>query len=696
VKPAIAAVFFAALTLSAAHAAACTPWTTRPLDVEAGSSLFPQGTAVSGIRTDRAVVWVRASKSVPLSVRASSGPGCDEFLSKPVRPRGGRDRTARISVDGLVAGTWYRYRVEAAGKRVRASPWAWFRTAPATGTGFDLVYTADIGPRAKWRGFVVDQMATEDADLLLFLGDWPYADVHPKALTALDFRRKYREHRAIPLFRRMLAARGLEAVWDDHEVKNDWDGKDAVEEAERVEAGMRAWRDFFITSAAPRGEIYRRVRWGDVDIFLLDTRSHRSANSARDNARKTMLGKQQLRWLLAGLQESDAVFKVVCTSVPLDYGTTRKDQWPAFSTERDKLLAHIENNAIEGVVFVTADQHWFAAHHLPGGHKQFQAGPLSQFLRTPGVGVSPAVRVQAEELNYAVLRYSPSPPQLTVIGKGTGGKEIYREVVSPGRGRLSVAPPHPWALWQTHGPHTFFGTGPLEALSAPAGRYELRFAPASPDFPVPADAIFELGAGGEHRASWVTTMRPRVWDAFDGGLEQWVVVDQGEKDRTSQWRVRSGVLAERGNCHDRDDEPLDLPKNGTMLIRPDAALDQGSVAVRAAAYDLDGFGLVYHYRDANNYHRAAFHPERGFVRLVQVRGGVATALAIKTEVELPRRWWTTYAVQRVGDEHRVYVSGKLVLSATQKASGGATGLYSWGMKDVRFDDFAVVDAATGR
>lgn len=689
---AIASIAALILALSGSPTEACSPWTQRPLPAPEASRHFPQGTAVSGIRTDRAIVWVRAAKGKKVRVRASAGEGCEEMVTDAVRPRGGRDRTARIPLQNLATGTWYRYRVETDERKPATTPWAWFRTAPAGGTGFTLAFTADIGPRSRWHKYVVDQLTDEEADLLLFLGDWPYADVPPKALDLLDFRKKYRDARAQPIFRRMSGARGVEAVWDDHELKNNWDGKDAKEFPELVEAGTRAWRDYFVTAGAPRGEIYRKLAWGDVDIFLLDTRSHRSSNTAKDGPRKTMLGKKQLRWLLAGLTDSKAAFKLVCTSVPLDYGTTGRDQWPSFSHERDKLLSHIGANGIEGVVFLTGDQHWFAAHHLPSGAKQFQAGPLSQFLRTPGSGVPPAVRVQAEEHNYATVRYDPSPPRLTIVGRGAGEKELYREVVVPGRGQLVVEPPHPFAQWSTAGAHIFYGTGAHQAAYAPAGAYKLAFAPATPDVEVPPPTQFVINPGGAHQARWATPVRPRVWDTFDGPLApDWTVVDQGEKDPTSDWRVQNGYVRERGNAFDVDDAPDALPKLGTMLVRAGAELREGSLVVRAAAYDYDGFGLVYHYRDPRNYHRVAFHPERRFVRLVRVRDGVATALGGRTDVELPRRWWTTYAVRRAGDVHEVYVGGERLITATDAVSGGTSGLYAWGMKDIRFDDFAVID-----
>jgi alkaline phosphatase D len=60
-----------------------------------------------------------------------------------------------------------------------------------------------------------------------------------------------------------------------------------------------------------------------VELFILDTRQYRSRNSEPDGPGKSMLGETQRRWLLDGLAASDAVWKVVVTSVTLSVPTGR-------------------------------------------------------------------------------------------------------------------------------------------------------------------------------------------------------------------------------------------------------------------------------------------------------------------------------------------------------------------------------------
>ena len=72
------------------------------------------------------------------------------------------------------------------------------------------------------------------------------------------------------------------------------------------------------TPADDPTRLYRQVRYGaDLEIFILDTRQHRSRNADLDGPNKTMLGQTQLKWLLEGLTRSTAKWKLIATSVPL-------------------------------------------------------------------------------------------------------------------------------------------------------------------------------------------------------------------------------------------------------------------------------------------------------------------------------------------------------------------------------------------
>src|SRR5438270_9192176 len=113
---------------------------------------------------------------------------------------------------------------------------------------------------------------------------------------------------------------------------------------------MQVWDEFFPLRGAQGDVRYRTFRWGaHVEGFVLDCRRFRSANAAPDDADKTMLGATQLAWLLAALQAATAPFKLVFTSIPLDFGNG-DDHWSSFTHERQILFDWIANRAITGVL----------------------------------------------------------------------------------------------------------------------------------------------------------------------------------------------------------------------------------------------------------------------------------------------------------------------------------------------------------
>src|SRR5690606_27058474 len=151
--------------------------------------------------------------------------------------------------------------------------------------------------------------------------DVPYADDAPGAQTLAEYRARHAELRGSHWMQAQHTARAWFAIWDDHEVRNNWDGHFRSVEAARVEAGVRAWDEWFPLRDPSRR--YRWFRWGALgEIFVLDCRLYRSANADPDGPDKTLLGAEQKRWLLDGLAASAAPFKIVATSVPLDFG------WP--------------------------------------------------------------------------------------------------------------------------------------------------------------------------------------------------------------------------------------------------------------------------------------------------------------------------------------------------------------------------------
>jgi hypothetical protein len=121
---------------------------------------------------------------------------------------------------------------------------------------------------------------------------------------------------------------------------------------------------------------------------------------------KVMLGEAQLKWLLNGLQNSTAKFKIIFSSVPFnDYGGDTSsgrpgsfDSWMGFTYARNQLLSLIREHEIEGVVVFSADQHYPSAHIV---NWKAPITPISQ--------TDTSVAYSLTELDHAIFDFSAGP-----------------------------------------------------------------------------------------------------------------------------------------------------------------------------------------------------------------------------------------------------------------------------------------------
>lgn len=385
------------------------------------TSLVDPIAAAFEVRGDGALLWASGVPGPALfELRACDG---DAALELPVA----LDDTAVGSalIDNLGFDESYHYRVVTAGV---ASDWGWFRTAPDPHADVPVcfAYAADLGPAPVTA--IVDHMARSPALFYLNLGDWPYADDAPEALSLDHYRAKHRAARAPGWVRRLMRRFPIYAIYDDHDVRCNWDGALLAADPDRVAAGLTAWDESFPLRGPVR---YRDWRWGrHLHIFVLDTRLYRSANDADDGPDKTMLGAAQKAWLLDGLRTSDASFKLIASSVPLGFGRGI-DHWSSFAVERDEIVSAIVDEGIEGALFLSADRHYFAAVRYDFGVREFQVGPLAS---GPGNPPAPTLEVVglANTINYGEIAISAGAnPRLTFTCRDRDGAALYRETLSP-------------------------------------------------------------------------------------------------------------------------------------------------------------------------------------------------------------------------------------------------------------------------
>jgi alkaline phosphatase D len=245
-------------------------------------------------------------------------------------------------------------------------------------------------------------------------------EVAKVAETLDEFRGRYRYNLLDENIRRFNAEVPQIWQWDDHEVTNNWsEAKDLSADARYTEKNVplltaRAARAFLDYApmrpfdARESQRVYRRFNHGPLlEVFAIDMRSYRGPNSANlqpsPNAQTAFLGREQLDWLKAALENSRAVWKVVAADMPLGLnvpdGKTAEGlpRWEGVANgesgtakgrelELVELLSHLKRRNVRNVVWLTADVHYCAAHYYDpakaafkdfDGFWEFVAGPLN-------------------------------------------------------------------------------------------------------------------------------------------------------------------------------------------------------------------------------------------------------------------------------------------------------------------------------
>lgn len=364
-------------------------------------------------------VWARTAREATIAVAR------DGLVLRTERVMLREGGTGEIDIANLDAGDGYDVIVAVDGAQLGPHR---VRTAPSDDDtrAIRLAIAADVDPSPEFDSDIVEHVIAAKPDLLLTLGDFPYTDNGPPAMTLAEYRERHVETRTFGRVRSLLEAMPLRSIYDDHEFRNNWDTKRARDEAARYAAAIQTWDEFFPLRGTTGEVRYRNFRHGaNVECWLLDCRRFRSQNEAPDVAGKTMLGETQRAWLFDTLAKSTATFKLVCTSVPLDFA--EPDCWTGFLTERAQLFDAVVD--IPGVLFVSADQHYFAAHRHAFGIREFQIGPLCRGLGTFGTN-GPGVLFRDARYNVGIVDISSD--KLVFSGLGAGGEEIYSESFTVG------------------------------------------------------------------------------------------------------------------------------------------------------------------------------------------------------------------------------------------------------------------------
>jgi len=434
---------------------------TAPAIVTAESARpqLPYGVMSGDVSGRRAIVWSRADRPARMLVDVATNEAMRDArrLVGPAALESG-DYTARLDLTELPPGETCFYRVQfesLSDPGVLSVPIAArFRTPSDRPRDVVFAFSGDEagqgwGINEEFGGYrVYEAMRRFQPDFFIHSGDQIYADgpisaevtledgtlwrnvVTPAkrqvAQTLDDFRGNFAYNLLDANKRRFCAEVPMLVQWDDHETRNNWyPGQQIGPEEKRYQQrstsllaarANRAMFEYNPMRPEPMDpeRVYRAFRMGPLlDVFMLDERSYRGANSPNRQAggrEADFLGLEQLRWLKQALKASRATWKVIASDMPLSIvvpdlnpdvpkGTfeawANADNGPPLGRELEAadLLHFIKHEKIRNVVWVTADVHYASAtHYRPERAKftdfhpfwEFVGGPLNAGTFGPG------------------------------------------------------------------------------------------------------------------------------------------------------------------------------------------------------------------------------------------------------------------------------------------------------------------------
>ena len=164
--------------------------------------------------------------------------------------------------------------------------------------------------------------------------------------------------------------------------------------------------------------------------------------------------------------------------------------------------------------------------------------------------------------------------------------------------------------------------------------------------------------------------------------------------RAPQWEIRADrsaptqpyVLAQLAADPSRDRYPLAIWDGG--------AVRDGEISVRikpVSGHEVQAGGIVWRYRDENNYYLARGNAIDQNVQVFRVENGRRMALGAGVHHEFPAREWSILKVTLRGNRFQIYVDHRRILQITDSTFGGPgkVGLWTVGDSVTYFDDFRV-------
>jgi hypothetical protein len=185
---------------------------------------------------------------------------------------------------------------------------------------------------------------------------------------------------------------------------------------------------------------------------------------------------------------------------------------------------------------------------------------------------------------------------------------------------------------------------------------------------------FDNGPLGKTPPDWTVAMTNH------GRAPRWEIV----KDTSAA--TQPYVFAQVSTDPTRDRFPL--------AIFNDVTFRDGDVSVRlkpVSGREVQAGGLVWRYRDENNYYLARANALENNVQVFKVENGIRKPLMAGVHHEIPSNAWSILKVSARGERFQVYMDHRRILQGWDNTfmSGGKVGLWTVADSVTYFDEFRV-------
>lgn len=446
------------------------------------------GPVIGGVTPDKARMYVRTDSIQTFAIEMDTDSNFSAPISFANTTNGNLDNTVITDLTGLQSNTRYYYRIMFDG--VADQRKGSFRTFPQDGeTGHYVFVTGSCQETPNMKTY--ELMPSYDPMIMIHTGDFSYPDYqiangYPEVYDRVEegYRKRYEE----PEMLEMLWDVPIAYTPDNHDSwgnssigtlrpKNRTvNGKlenyiqvDSVSQQAKDNC-LQAYQDFFpgYQMVDSSKAYYHKFTMGNIEFFMLDTRSLSTPYSETfrfdtsdslwvfdPKPGQSIVGDDQMNWLLNGLSSSTADWKFVVCGVPfnkkiktiIDVGLSLQnfefevagengtgfrlacsmsDWWGGFPKDINQLLNHVNGNNIQGVMFISGDSH----------HNVMDTGENSGLPELNASGLS----VATTELAYQIAQYASilGQPPITDSLWNAGGNGLYNENFKNAFGKIEV------------------------------------------------------------------------------------------------------------------------------------------------------------------------------------------------------------------------------------------------------------------